>query len=327
VESSWLWKESNLSDEINELTQKYEVIKYMRSIVSFTSFVSYDTAFDHLRDAVTEKNKLPRTLINTAVPSLSTFLSAIANNGATSDIRDGLALDTDIIKALFFDITKAKSVELLKQRLDGIAISNSDLLNIYNGLAGGFSHDENVFLSDVRAKVEEFAKGSVALKIKENWNRLTDADTPSAWALANGIPARFALGEAPEAGDLVAVVESPEKFSAYKLGELLTIISGLSPVDIEEIQARFIAEVVPRRFAKFNINLSSLLEFLKGKYGTQPNNWSSRLDIHDFIISQYVGTFAPQVAEKIKKTSADDLKTRLIELAQKNPDLGLLFWE
>jgi len=70
-----------------------------------------------------------------------------------------------------------------------------------------------------------------------------------------------------------------------------------------------------------------LLDFLRGNYGNQPNNWPLKLDITDFIRGQYKGTFAPQVAEKIKKTSAEDLKNRLLQLAQDNPDLGLLFWE
>jgi hypothetical protein len=51
------------------------------------------------------------------------------------------------------------------------------------------------------------------------------------------------------------------------------------------------------------------------------------LDINEFIRDQYKGAFAPQVAEKIKNTPAEDLKNRLLQLAQDNPDLGLLFWE
>jgi hypothetical protein len=184
-----------------------------------------------------------------------------------------------------------------------------------------------VFLNDVRAKIEEFAKWSVALKIKENWNRLTGTDTPSAWAALKGIPSRLALGDVPDISDLLVAVEFPEKFSSDKLSELLNVISGLSPVGIADCQARFVAETVPCRFAKFNISLSSLLDFLKGKYGNHPDSWPLKLDINEFIRGQYKGTFAPQVAEKINKTSAEDLKKRLLQLAQENPDLGLLFWE
>jgi hypothetical protein len=49
--------------------------------------------------------------------------------------------------------------------------------------------------------------------------------------------------------------------------------------------------------------------------------------LNEFILSQYKGTFAPQVTEKIRNTSPEDLKKRLIELAKESPDLGLMFWE
>jgi hypothetical protein len=325
--AGWLWEEIDISNEINGTIQEYEIIKLLNPIAGFTAFVPYKTAFDILKNAVTTKNKLPKTIIITAAPSLSGLLSDIADNGAASDIKEGLERNEDIVKALFFDVTKAKSVELLKQRLTGVTISNSDLLTIYESLPGGFSSDESVFLNDVRAKIEDFAKKSVALNIKNEWKRLTESDTPDAWAAANGIPARFALDDTSDTDDIIASVESHEKFSSGKLDELLNVISALSPLGIAECQKRFKDETVPRRFAKFNISLSSLLDYLKSKYGAQPNTWPSRPDINEFIKGQYKGTFAPQVTEKIKKTAAEDLKNRLLQLAQDNPDLGLLFWE
>jgi hypothetical protein len=325
--AGWLWKESDISNEINGTKQEYEIIKLLKPIAGFTAFVPYKTAFNTLKNAVTTINKLPRTLIIAAAPSLSGLLSSIADNGSTRDVKEELERNADMVKALFFDVTKAKPVELLKQRLTGLTISNSDLLTIYNGLPGGFSSDESVFLDDVRAKIEDFAKESVALNIKNEWKRLTESDTPDAWATANGIPARFALGNTSDAGDIIASVESPEEFSSSKLDELLNVVSALSPLSIKDCQANFIAETVPRRFAKFNMSLSSLLDYLKSKYGAQPNIWSPRPDIHEFIKGQYKGTFAPQVTEKIKKTTAEDLKNRLLQVAKDNPDVGLLFWE
>lgn len=325
--AGWLWKKIDISNEINETEQEYRIIKILKSIVGITTFVPYKTALDTLKNAVMTINKLPKTLIVAAVPSLSVLLSSLANNGATSDIKEGLEHNKDIVKALFFDVTKVKSINLLKQRLPGVTISNSDLLNIYNSLPNRFLSDDNTFLNDVRMKIEEFTKVSVALNIKNEWERLTGFKTPSAWATSTGIPARFALSGISDVGDIITAVESSEKFSSDKLAELLNILSGLSPLGIADCQTNFIAETVPRRFAKFNISLSSLLDYLKGEYGAQPNNWPTRPDINGFINGQYKGTYAPQVTEKIKKTSAEDLKNRLLQLAQDNPDLGLLFWE
>jgi hypothetical protein len=66
---------------------------------------------------------------------------------------------------------------------------------------------------------------------------------------------------------------------------------------------------------------------LKDEYAKHPDDWPTKPDINKLIRKEYKGTFAPQVTEKIEKTSAEDLKNRLLQLAQDNPDLGLLFWE
>jgi hypothetical protein len=67
------------------------------------------------------------------------------------------------------------------------------------------------------------------------------------------------------------------------------------------------------------------LEYLHNRFGNQPNNWPTHPNIDDFITSQYKGAIAPQIKEKIKSRSAEDLKQKLLELAGENPELGLLF--
>jgi hypothetical protein len=201
--AGWLWQEIDISNEINGTIQEYEIIKLLKPMAGFTAFAPYKAAFYTLKNAVTTINKLPRTLIASAVPSLDALLLAIADNGSARDIKEGVEQNADIVKALFFDVAKAKSVELLKQRLTGVTISDSDLQTIYNSLQGGFSSDESVFLNDARAKIEEFVKESVALNIKNEWKRLSDSETPAAWASANGIPARFALGGLSDAVDII----------------------------------------------------------------------------------------------------------------------------
>jgi len=322
-----LWKPADISAEIDETIQEYEIIEILKPIAGFNSFTSYKNVIDTLRNAITVNNKLPKTLITTAIPSLSVLLSSITNNGTVRDIKEGLEPNIDSIKALFFDVTKAKSIELLKQRLGVEAILDADLLKIYNSLSSGFLRDESSFLSDVHTQIEISAKESVAQNIKSEWNRLTGTENPSVWAVSNYMPAKFALNNIVEANDIMEAVEKPENFSSDKLTSLLNILSSLSPVTIAECQKQFIAESVPRRFAKFNISLSSLLDFLKEKHGKQPNFWPTKPDISEFIKEQYKGTLAPQVIEKIKNISAEDLKERLLQLAQDNPELGLLFWE
>jgi hypothetical protein len=70
-----------------------------------------------------------------------------------------------------------------------------------------------------------------------------------------------------------------------------------------------------------------LLEYLRGKFGIQANNWPAIPNVDDFIKNQYKGAIAPQIKEKISSKSPEDLKRKLLELADDNPELGLLFWE
>lgn len=325
--AGWLWNKLDISNETDKTTLEYKIIKLVMSIANISQFVSYKMVLEILRDFVTVKNKLPQTFIGAAVPSISVLLSSIADNGATNDILNSLEQNICIVKELFFDKSKAKSIELLKQRLDGVSISDADLLEIYDDLPSGFLQNESNFLSDVRDKIEEFAKKSVALNIKNEWKRLSGVDTPSVWASTIGIPARFALGDISNVDDIIIAVESPEKFSAEKLSELLNELKGLLPIDIANCQKLFVDNIVPNRFAKLNVGLSALIDYLKNEYSIQPNNWPLRPDIDKFIKSQYKGTFAPQVADKIKKTAAEDLKSHLLQIVQDNPDVGLLFLE
>ena len=87
------------------------------------------------------------------------------------------------------------------------------------------------------------------------------------------------------------------------------------------------ADIIPSRYRKFDIGLAPLLDYLRGKYGNQPNQWPVRPDVTEFIKGQYRGAIAPQIRAKIKNKSAEELKNRLLQLAEENPELGLLFWE
>jgi hypothetical protein len=325
--AGWLWKQADISKEIDDTLCEYEVISLAKPLCGFADFVPYKSVYDALKTAVTQTNRLPKAMLESAYPALSAFLLALEFGASAQDIKIALSQSSDSIQKLFFDATKAESVKILKNRLSDVSLSDAELLGILNGTSGGFALDEGAFLGGVRVKIEENVKQSVAQNLKVEWECLSGAKTPSAWAMNNGIPVRFLFGGLHQADDLIKAVERPETFAAANLAELLEILKGTSAVGIAEGQKAFLAETVPHKYAKFNISLSSLLEFLRGKYGIQPNNWPPRPDITEFIRGQYKGAFAPQITEKIRNKPADELKTRLLQLAQENEELGLLFWE
>lgn len=325
--AGWLWKQADISREINDIACEYEVIDLAKPLCGFSEFAPYKNVFAELRTAVTETNHLPKELIESKYPMLGSFLSAVQSQGSSQDIKLALRQNFESIKQLFFDHAKVESLIILKSRLNGLRMEDADLLRILNTMSGGFGLDEITFMDKLRVKIEEFAKHSVVMKIKSEWERISGTKTPSEWAMHNGIPARYVFGNHPDAADLLKAIEQPETFAAVKLSEMLDALMEVKAASIADCQKAFMADVVPGRYKKFEISLASLLEFLRGKYGNQPNNWPLRSDVSDFIKSQYKGMIAPQIKEKIRKANAENLKQKILRLADDNPELGLFFWE
>ena len=325
--AGWLWKQADISREIDDMVCEYEVISLAKPLCGLSEFAPYKSVFAALKTAVTETNHLPRRLIESVYPILGSFLSAVQSQGSAQDIKLALQQSFEFIKRLFFDHTKSESLLILKYRLNGVAIEDMDLLCILNTMLGGFGLDETTFMDNLRVKIEEFAKQSVVLKIKGEWTRITDTATPAEWAMNNGIPARYVFSGHPDTADLLKAIEFPETFAAAKLSDMLEALKGVQTASIADCQRALIADIVPARFEKFKIGLASLLEFLRDKHGNQPNKWPLRPDISDFIKSQYRQMIAPQIKEKIRNEGAEAIKRKLLRLADDNPELGLLFWE
>jgi hypothetical protein len=236
-------------------------------------------------------------------------------------------LNQETIIKLFFDPAKTESVKIVKSRLSGTTLNNDELLIIMNSVSGGFDMDESVFIDSLLLKINEDEKQAVVRKIKDTWRKLSGTDSPSEWALNNKIPARFIFGDFADEDDFIKAIEQPDMFAPAKLADLFERLAEVAASSITDCQRAFLAQTIPARYAKFDINLASLLEFLKRKYSQQPNNWERKPDISEFIRDQYKNSFAPQIAEKIRGKDANALKQQLLELAKTNPELGLLFWE
>ena len=325
--AGWLWKQADITREIDDMACEYEVIKLAKPLCGFSEFVPYKSVFAALKTAVTATNHLPKHLIESVYPMLGDFLSSVQSGDSAQHIKLALQQNFEFIKRLFFDHTKSESLLILKSRLNAVSIEDTDLLNILNSMSGGFGLDETTFMDNLQIKIEEFAKQSVVLKIKGEWTRISGTKTPAEWAMNNGIPARYVLNNHHDTTDLLRAIEQPETFAAAKLANILEILKDVKAASIADCQQALMTDVIPVQYKKFDISLASLLEFLRSQNGNQPNNWSLRPDITEFIKSQYKGTIAPRIKEKLRDRNAEDLKQKLLQLADENPELGLLFWE
>ena len=325
--AGWLWNPADISKETTDVLDEYKIISLVRDMCGYTSFAEYKSVIAALKNAVTVRNHLPRQMIEKARPEVSNFLAAILAEYSPQNLLLALQHSVPLISGLFFDRSQAETLAILRPYFEDSSIGDKELLTLLNDMTDGFGLEEGVFLSQFRTKIENFEKNSVALNIKREWRRISNSEKPADWAFSNGIPARYALLNQPESADLLKAVEYPENFATARLVQFLEMMKETSIVRITECQTAFMADYIPAQYRKFQINLASLLNYLRGKFGQQPNNWPIHPDISDFIKSQYKDAIAPQVKEKIRNKDAEQLKQRLLQLSEDYPDLGLLFWE
>lgn len=325
--AGWLWKQADISEEITEISCEYEIIRLAKSMCGFTGFVEYKDVFATLQKAVTVNNHLPQQMIEAAHPELADFLTEIQTGQNRLNIKNGLEHNASAIKYLFFDRAKTEPLKILRSHIPTVTLEDADWLGLLDEMAGGFQMSESAFLAAFTEKIEDFSKRSVVLKVKQEWKRISGEETPAAWAMRNGIPARYLFAGLPDGGDMLKAIEQPQTFSAGRLEELLVLLQSIAARPVTDCQKALMTDVIPPRYRKFDIALAPLLDYLRGKYGGQPNQWPVRLDVSEFIKGQYKGAIAPQIREKIKNKNAEELKNRLLQLAEEHPELGLLFWE
>lgn len=325
--AGWLWKQADISKEITEISCEYEIIRLAKSMCGFTGFAEYKDVFATLQKAVTVNNHLPRQMIETAHPELIGFLAEIQMGQNCWDIKSALEHSASSIGSLFFDPARTESLQILHSRFPSVSLDNTDLLELLDEMTSGFQMSENAFAAAFAEKIEDFSKRSVVLAIRREWVRISGEETPAAWAMHNGVPARYLFVGLLDGGDLLKAIEQPQVFSAVKLEELLALLQNITARPVADCQRALMAEVIPPRYRKFDIALPPLLDYLRRKYGDQPNQWPVQPDVTEFIKGQYKGAIAPQIREKIRTKDAEKLKIRLLQLAEENPELGLLFWE
>ena len=325
--AGWLWKQADISEEITEITCEYEIIRLAKSMCGFTGFAEYRDVYSALQKAVIDNNHLPRQMLETAHPELTSFLAEIQIGQNQLDIQNALEHNSSAIKSLFFDPARTETLRILRSHFPAVALEDTEWLGLLDDMANGFQMNERAFIAAFAEKVEDFSKRSVVLSIKREWKRISGEDSPAAWAIQNRIPARYLFAGLPDKDDMLKAIEQPQTFAAARLEELLTLLQNTTTKPIIDCQKALMADVIPSRYRKFDIALAPLLDYLRGKYGIQPNQWPERPDVTEFIKGQYKGAIAPQIRAKIKSKNAEELKSRLLQLAEENPELGLLFWE
>ena len=329
--SSYLWEKNNLDENVRDTIAEYRFIKEMKSTLYNGDFGSYHVLIESLQYAVFDRNKIPGEIIEKSYPKLSAVIKKIPeftknqNADRVKEFTDEVKDCDDTIKMLFFDDELTLPANILKSKVDTYGLNDEDLKGIIRNINTNIHSTEQDFIASGKSMVHDVLKKSVISNIRKKWKELSECDTLDEWASKYHLPAKYAFEE-ENRERLYDSLRSPESYSTEVLNEVLDTLNNYLEIDPREAQQRFLKDNVPTKYAPLQITFGGLADYLKETYGDRPNRWG-KIDISNYVKKHYTTEFAPLVIKDLKKQDAESLKKKIMELAETNEDIGMLFLE
>ena len=321
-----LWKEADISNEIHETFLEYQVIDYLQDRLEIKGFATYSNIISSLKHAVNSCN-IPQSIIKTYYPATADLFSELNSNSSPSKLLLNLQNNDAVLQKLFFTADKQEIIELVKKKLGDNTLSNETIKEAVEAISRGYALDEKTFINQIRKKIDENKKLIARGKLQKAWQKYSGSETPDAWARENNIPVKYILSEFDDSDILLHAINAPEDFSVDSLLKYADDLAGYKAPDITTCQQRFLSTVIPSKYSKFGISLASVIQYMKDKYGVDPNAWEQHPNIDALIKDQYKTVLAPKIVKMISDDNPDDLKNKLITMAKDNFEIGLLFLE
>ncbi|WP_400196992.1 hypothetical protein [Candidatus Methanarcanum hacksteinii] len=331
--ASILWNRENLNDNVSETISEYSIVKVLKAFVSPHVFIDYEKTIQQLTYAINVKNKLPRQIIEMEYPSLRELLNALDSlsktqtHNTTKEIQNCIENNVEIVRKMFFDSGLTETIRIIREKCDAGSLSDQTIIDILGVIKSGYESTEPIFIKDFKAIVSEYEKKSIAGQIKQRWTDLTGSNSISEWSNANKMPALYAIYDCSEGEMVIDALKHPGNYEKGYLERALEIINGATRKSIADCQIQYVSKVIPPKYSKLGVSFGSLVSFLTCKYGNNPDAWPDMPDVSEFLRQQYKMEYSSRVIENIKQINSDELKKRIIKLAEDNEDLGLLLWE
>ncbi len=263
--ASWLWKEDDYTPIIACTLREYQVTKHLMPLWNSNGFVPYKTVLSHLRDAVFQSNKISLAVLVQKYPSLQGFIDCLKlpqDSDISETLLNILQSDAENVKNVFFSVSNEAQIKCLKEQLN--EIPEATLKEIYGILPKDCSVMEGpVFLSRVRAAVQDHWANSLESQIKKLWREKTQTDSPDDWAVKNALPLNLLFADSGTAKDLQTIFASPKTFTSEKMQTVHDALQSWTLPEISEKQKEL--ELAKSKISKLNSNeaknlLNALLE-------------------------------------------------------------------
>ena len=328
--SGWLYNRLDISGFIAEVYTAYQFVQLAKDIFRFDGYATFAEVLQKMRDRF-RSACLPYALITDKYPALLRFYQLIENSTQENQLYDELRSNSDILRKLYRERESGAVIAIVREETGESRMSDEDLRGVILKCGSSERFDTRMDLTAYRnlflATVEESERATTAREMLEEWKRISGSATPASWAEETGLPGWTVIAKVSERNDILKSLFYPENSSIKALKQNLETLRRLSTVSIPDCQKAFLRKLVPAKYEKLGINLSHLLSYLTKEYGSDANQWPENADIDAFVRSCYEGEFAPRIVRRLTEIDAERLKAKLIELAKRNPDIGLHFLE
>lgn len=331
--AGWLWNKLDISALMRKVKYSYKVIAIVRSVLKISGYVCYEEAIKRIKDKLSNCG-VPFEFIGEKYPFMTRLGMEFYATGDPDPevLYSALNEGRDIVENLCNDPQRLFAVSLLKDFLGEVPIDDMGLATIISYFPGNsrfsFNMSTDEYLKLFQDMIARNVRSNVIKDIFREWERISGYSTVSNWTEATKMPIWPVFIELDNGNEYVDMLLNPEKLTDSVLTQKLDEIKAVPEVTVKHIQDVFLAHVVPRKYQKLNIEIGALLKYLAIVFeGKDPNEWQRHPDIDQFVKEQYQEVFSPDVLSKIRKEDAETLKSKVLKMAETDPDIGLRFLE
>lgn len=329
--AGWLWNRIDISSEIANVHCAYQLMAKIRELLQLRGYSSYSDILARL-SAKINRSGIPYAIVAERYPSVGRLIDAL--NGQDKDaslVYKAFEDSRKVLEKLYIDPAKSAAIELIKERLGEMKLSQDELRSILSEVANRSEYDagmtEEEYIGLLRKEIESIIRISTEHRALEEWRRITHTATLKDWCLQTGLPVWTVFAGIEGGDELERMLRSPESFSSNALEQKLRMLESLPAVQVTDCQDSFLRNAVPAKYQKLEIQVASLITYFENIYGENRDDWPKHSDIQDFIKTQYQAELAPNILSRIKDKNAEALKNYILELAARDPDIGLKLLE
>lgn len=331
--AAWLWNVQNVDGELELVCAQYRVISFVQILLSSKAFMSYSDAMDRMKKGMYEENKISLAVLAGDYPFLANFEKLMANSNVADGMKEFATMfeaQLENLRILFFDPAHAIQLGTIKKHFAAqiSALGDSELKNLYSTFSCGSRRSEADFKQTVLSEIESYLKESTASQLAQMWRERTKSATPDEWAEANKMPVTVLFVEPADADLVVGVVASPSDYQADRLKAAKETLEKAELVPAGKLGKTFEERYLSSRYAALGLDMSALCTYLTSRLPCNPNEWERlgarfRGAIASYVREQYEHAFREKAVKKVKELSDREIRDRLLQLVEENPDVGL----